>query len=82
MFYDISKINGIDICEDEINDMSYSDRRKFLNENPVIVARHFQYEVELLFKVIVLDDPLRERYYYATRVEFQVRGSTYVYFYI
>ena len=82
MFYDISKINGIDICVDEINDMSYSNRRKFLNENPVIVARNFQYQVKLFFKVIVLDDPLRERYYYATRLEFQVRGSTHVYFYI
>ena len=82
MFHDISKINGIDICEDEINDMSYSDRCKFLNENPVIVARHFQYQVELFFKVIFLDGPLRQRYYYATRVEFQVRGSTHVYFYI
>ena len=59
MFYDISKINGIDMCENEINDMSYSDRCKFLNENTVIVARRFQYQVELFFKIIVLDDPLR-----------------------
>ena len=59
MFYDISKINGIDICENEINDMSYSHKRKFLNETTVIVARRFQYQVELFVKVIVLDDPLR-----------------------
>ena len=59
MFYDISKINGIDVCEGEINGMNYSDRCKFLNENPLIVARHFQNQVELFFKVIVLNDPLR-----------------------
>ena len=45
VFYAISKVNGID----EINGMSYSDRFNLLNENPVIVARHFQYRVELFF---------------------------------
>ena len=58
MFYAISKVNGIDISEDEINGMSYSDKCKLLNGNPVIVARHFQYRVELFFKMIVLDGPL------------------------
>ena len=43
MFYAISKASGIDISEDEISGMSYSDRCKLLNENPVIVATHFQY---------------------------------------
>ena len=59
MFYAISKVDGIDISEDQISGMSYSDRCKLLNGNPVIVARHFQYRVELFFKVIVLDSPLR-----------------------
>ena len=53
----ISKVNGIDIFEDEINRMSYSNRCRFLSGNSVIVARHFQYRVELFLKVIVLDGP-------------------------
>ena len=43
MFYVIFKVNGINISEDEIIGMSYSDRYKLLKRNPVIVARHFQY---------------------------------------
>ena len=41
MFYVIFKVNGTDISEDEINGMSYSDRCKLLNGNPVIVGKHF-----------------------------------------
>ena len=41
MFYVIFKVNGTDISEDEISDMSYSDRCKLLNGNPVIVGKHF-----------------------------------------
>ena len=40
-----------------------------------IVARHFQYRVEMFFKVIVLDGALGKTQYHAIRVEFQVRGS-------
>lgn len=29
-----------------------------LNGNPVLVARHFQYRVEIIFKIVVLDGPL------------------------
>ena len=82
IFYVISKANSIDISEDEINGMSYSDRCKLLNGNPVLVARHFQYRVELFFKVIVLDGPLGNTNYYAMRVEFQVRGSPHVHSFI
>ena len=49
MFYVISKVNGTDISEDEICGISYSDRCKLLNGNPVIAAKHFQYRVELIF---------------------------------
>ena len=49
MLYVIPKVNGTDISEDEISGMSYSDRCKLLNGNPVIVAKHFEYRVELIF---------------------------------
>ena len=35
--------------------MSYHERCETLNKNPVIVARHFQYRVEMVFKIVVLD---------------------------
>ena len=49
-----------------------------LNKNPVLVARHFQYRVEMFCKIIVLDGPLGKTQYYAIRVEFQVRGSLHI----
>ena len=49
-----------------------------LNNNPVLVARHFQYHVEVFFKEIIIDGPLGKTKYYAIRVEFQVRGSPHV----
>ena len=36
----------------------------------------------MFFKVIVLDGPLGKTQYYATRVEFQVRGSSHMHSFI
>ena len=55
--------------------MDFFERCTYLNMNPVLPARHFQYRVEVFFKVIVLNGPLGKVKYYAIRVEFQVRGS-------
>ena len=49
-----------------------------LNQNAVLLARHFQYRVEMFFKVIVIDGPLGKAKYHAIRIEFQVRGSPHV----
>ena len=49
-----------------------------LNNNPVLVARHFQYKVELFFKEIIIDVPLGKTKYYAISIEFQERGSPHV----
>ena len=46
--------------------------------NPVVLARHFQYRVEVFFKVIIIDGPLGKVKYHAVRVEFQVRGSPHI----
>ena len=55
---------------------------KELNNNPVIVGRHFQYRVEVFFKLIVIDRPLGKSKYYTIRVESQVRGSPHIYSFI
>ena len=44
-----------------------------LNNNPVLVARHFQYKVEVFFKDIIFDGPLGKTKYYAICIEFQER---------
>ena len=53
-----------------------------MNKNPVVVARDFQYRVEIFFKMIVLDGPLGKTSYYAIYVEFQVRGSPHIHSFI
>ena len=53
-----------------------------LNNNRVLVARHFQYKVEVFFKEIIIDGPLGKTKYYAIRIKFQERGSPYVHSFI
>ena len=78
----IFKLNRVDISDKDINEMSYQERRDTLNKNPVLVARYFQYRVEMIFKVIVLDGPLGKAQYYAIQIEFQVRGSPHIHYFI
>ena len=78
----ISKLNRLDFSDDVIKNMTYQERCNTLNKNPVLVARHFQYRVEIFFKVIVLDGPLNKTSYYAIRVEFQVRDSLHIHSFI
>ena len=63
----IFKLNGIDIADEDIDRLSFHQRCDTLNKNPVLVAKSFQYRVEMFFKVIVLDGPLRKTHYYVIR---------------
>ena len=54
----IFKLNRVDISDEAFDELSYHERCDTLNKNPVLVARHFQYRVEILFKIIVLHGPL------------------------
>ena len=78
----ISKLNSLNLSDNDINNMSYQERCDTLNKNPVSVARHFQYRVEIFFKLIVLNGPLGKTSYYAIRVEFQIRGSPHIHSFI
>ena len=78
----ISKLNSLNIRMEDIKKMTYQERCETLNKNVVLVARHFQYRVEVFFKVIVMNGPLGKTKYYAIRVEFQVRGSPHIHSFI
>ena len=62
--------------------MSYHERCDILNKNSVLTVRHFQYRVEMFFKIIVLDELLGKSQYDAIRVEFRVRGSPHIHYFI
>ena len=53
-------------------------RCTYLYSNPVLLARHFQYKMELFFKLIVVDGLLGKVKHHVIRYEFQVRGSPHV----
>ena len=78
----IFKLNGIDVADEERDRLSYQERCETLNKNPVLVARHFQYRVDMFFKVIVVDGPFGKTQYYANRVQFRVRGSPHIHSFI
>ena len=42
---------------------------------PVLVAKNFQYRVEVFLKGIIIDSPLDKVKYYSIRIEFQFIGS-------
>ena len=53
--YIIKKLNNHGLSDRELKNLSYQERCTLLNNNTVLVAKHFQYKVEVLFKVIILD---------------------------
>ena len=54
----ISKLNGLNLSEGDIKNLDYFKRCEILNNNPVLLARHFQYRVEVFFKEILINGPL------------------------
>ena len=68
----------MNFSEYDIINFSYQDRCSLLNSNPVFVARHFQYRVEVFFEEILIDGPLVKTKYYAIRAEFKIRGSHHI----
>ena len=80
--YIINKLNNLGLTEEELKNLSYQARTELLNSNLVLIARHFQYKVQVFFfKEILLDGPLGKTKY-ALRVEFQERGSPHVHAFI
>ena len=74
----ISKLNKQEIADEDIQKLPYHDRWKLLNSNPVLPARHFQYQIVVFFKEIIVDEPLGKEIHNAIRVELQVRGSPHI----
>ena len=42
------------MSDTEIEQMTYDEKCKMLNSNPVVVAKHFQYCLECLFRDVLL----------------------------
>ena len=68
--YIINKLNNLNLTDEEIRNLTYQQRTKLLNDK-LLVARHFQYKVQVFFKEIVLDGPLGKAKYYALHIGFK-----------
>ena len=73
----IARQYGTILSDDDVKNLSYKERTRWLRSNPVTAARHFQYRLELLFKDVLKSkaNPLGEIIDYVIRIEFQARGS-------
>ena len=80
--YIISKLNNLVLRDEKLKNLSHQEKCNLLNNNPVLLAEHFQYKVEVFFKEIILDGPFRKTKYYAIRIEFQESGSPHVHSFI
>ena len=80
--YIINKLNNLGLDEEELENLSYQEKSNLLNNNPVLVARHFQYKIEVFFKEIIIDGPFGKTKYYVLRIEFQEIGSSHVHLFI
>ena len=49
--YIIHKLNELGLIGEQLENSSYQSHYKLLNDNPVLVARHFKYKVQVLFIV-------------------------------
>ena len=61
-----------------MSDLSCHERCSILDNNPVIVTRHFQYSVDVFFNLIVIDGHFGKSKYCDIKVEFQVSGSPHI----
>ena len=52
-----------------IKKISYLERCNDLNDDQVLMTRHFQYKVKVFFEETIFDDPLGKTEY-AIRIEF------------
>ena len=58
LWYIIIKLNNLALSDKELKNLSFQQGCNLLNNNPVLVAKYFQYKVEVFFTKIILDDPL------------------------
>lgn len=77
LFQILSRTQGNNLTDEQVETLSYHERCQMLNLNPVIVAKHFQHRVETFFREVLVTrtKPIGKIVYYALRIEFQMRGS-------
>ena len=73
----IARQYGTTFTDEEVAAMSFEEKSKWLRQNPITAARHFQYRLNTFFQIFLKSkaNPLGQLVDYAIRIEFQSRGS-------
>ena len=68
---------GQTFTEEQVKNMTFQEKSKWLRSNPVTAARHFHYRLNTFFQKFLKScaNPLGKLTDYAIRIEFQARGS-------
>ena len=65
-----NKLNTLGLSDKELKKKSYQERCNLLNNNPVFLAWDFHHNVEVSFKEIKPNAPLRKAKHYSVHSEF------------
>ena len=73
----IARQYGTMLTDEDVKLMLFEEKSKWLRQNPVTAARHFQYRLNAFFQVILKSTahPLGELVDYAIRIEFSKQGG-------
>ncbi|XP_070203476.1 uncharacterized protein [Littorina saxatilis] len=69
-----------DKTDDELENLTWQEKSKLIQKDPVTCARHFDYRIQVLFSKVIFGplQPLGEVKDYFYRVEYQQRGSPHI----
>jgi biopolymer transport protein ExbD len=73
----IARQFGENFTDEQVREMSSSERLQWLRRNPVTAARHFDYRLNLFINQVIKSraEPIGHVTDYCIRIEFQQRGS-------
>ena len=73
-----SVVDHVEVTEEEVKQMEYSEKVRLIRSDPVTVARYIEHRMTQLFKLLKMKNSVFREHYvidYYTRCEFQQRGS-------
>ena len=72
-------VDGVDYNDEIVENLTWAEKCRLIQSDPATCARHFDRQVQLLFKFLKDDvEPLGPLVDYFYRVEFQQRGSPHI----
>ena len=72
-------VDGVDYSDENVDNLTWVDKCRLIQSDPATCARHFDRQVQLLFRFLKDDvEPLVPLVDYFYRVEFQQRGSPHI----